>query len=394
MEHQQFPYYIEDWILWAGNIVDDQGTVVDHPYYQTFYPRIKLANYDIGFINYSCENILQGIGFTDKQLKTAAKIITKYRRQISQKLDITPDYLLDSELPPHRIPCRAVDRRFAISRDNNRYIVQFPYDPKMVSTMHEYREKSSGGFDWNRDARVWSIAALENNLAFLCDFVTQFNNHDWSIDASVVEDFAVVKKAQYNIFDYVPYLELANEDQVRVYNSNVYLDQALAELDLTQNLTQTVFFADNYGLRIGPKLTEYIKEQYSDIHQVLLTSQSRIFENGSKLHTDLSISNIEYFMKTVQAEHWVVVTFGIESTENNQLVEAVFDADVPGTRSCYHYQIGKKYTQHEFLLDKLEFESVVLFVDNTYVLNQLLSELAKSNMLSKVIYLYSHDTGK
>ena len=81
MSNQPFPYYIEDWILWLGRSKDDLGNDIDFPYYKS-YP-IKLANYDVTFINRSTENIRKGIGFTQRQLAMATKIVTKYQRQIT-----------------------------------------------------------------------------------------------------------------------------------------------------------------------------------------------------------------------------------------------------------------------------------------------------------------------
>lgn len=392
MEHQQFPYYIEDWVLWAGNQVDEQGNLVDFSYYQT--PKLKLANYDVSFIDHGCDNIVRGIGFTDRQLKTAAKIITKYKRQIAEKLDIAPDYLLDTELPPHRISTRNVDRRYVVGKNATGYTVKFPYDSMMVRNMYTRRNNSCGGYEWNRDARHWSIAPTEHNLALLYEYITKYSTQPWEIDPAVQEDFGVIENARSNIYNHVPYLDFDDNDQLCLYNSNPHLDVALKNFDLNANLARVVFFADNYGLSIGTKLTTRIEEQYNNIHQVLLTPQRKIFDNASRMHTDLAISDLEHFMATVGADHWMVVTFGLESTRRSGLVDAVLEVDVPGKKSYHQYRDGKKKNGHEFLLNESKSQSVVLFVDSTYVLSQLSIELPRSTSLLKVVYLYSHDTGK
>jgi hypothetical protein len=392
MEDQQFPYYIEDWILWAGNRVDEQGKLIDYYCYQPFSSRLRLANYDVSFIDHGCNNIINGIGFTDRQLMTAVKIITKYRRQIAKQLDISLDYLLES--PPHRLNTRKVNRQLVVRKNANRYIVQFPYDKVMVSDMFEYRGKSCGGYSWNEIDRCWSITANELNLSLLCKFIKKHKNRNWQIDPEIQEQFTIVNHIQDNIYNYVPYLDLNENNQLLVYNSNPCLDRALEEFDLNQSIARAVFFADNYGLQIGSRLTKCVKEQYNSIYQVLLASQSEIFQKGINLQTDLSISDLEYFMKNIQADHWIVVTFGMDLPGENALVDALLQTNVPGKQSHYQYRDKKKKIVYESLVSELKSESVVLFVDNTHVLSQLLSELPNRKSLLKVVYLYSHDTGK
>lgn len=392
MEDRQFPYYIEDWILWAGNRVDDQGKLVDHYYYQTFTTRLQLANYDISFIDHGCDNIINGIGFTDRQLITAVKIITKYRRQISKHLDISPDYLLESI--PQRLSTRKIDRRYIVSKRIDSYLVQFPYDSSMVNDIHNCRKQSCGGFIWDHYDRCWYISSNELNLSLLFKFIKKYKNHKWHLDPEVQDQFAIVKYSQDNIYNHVPYLDFTDDDRLVVYNSNPCLDKALEKFDLTQPLPRVVFFADNYGLRIGTELTKHIKEQYNSIYKVLLASQTTILEKGLKLQTDLSISDLEYFMQNIQADHWAVVTFGSDTPNENKLINAVLQTNVPGKRSYYQYRDKKKKSVNESLASESKSESVVLFVDNTHVLSQLLPELSNRKSLLKVVYLYSHDTGK
>ena len=261
----------------------------------------------------------------------------------------------------------------------------------MVTDMHNYRKLSCGGFEWNRNDRSWYIIPYELNLSLLYKFFKKYKNRNWQLDTEVKEQFVIVQHSHDNIYKHVPYIDFAEDGRLFVYNSNPYLDQALEEFDLAQSLSRVVFFADNYGLRVGPNLTKHIKEQYNSIHKVLLSSQSTIFDKGSRLQTDLSISDLEYFMQSVQADHWVLVTFG-NARKENKLVDALQQTNVPGKRSYYQYRDKEKKSVHDFLASDLKSESVVLFVDNTHALGQLSAKLPKS--LLKIVYLYSHDTGK
>ena len=383
---KQFPYYIEDWILWMGSKRDDLGNEIDFPYYRN--PPIKLANYDVSFVNRSTDAISNNIGFTERQLVTAVKIVTKYRRQILAKISADPEYLKQST--PQRLETREVDRSFAVHKHADRYEVRFPYNPAMVDAMHKLSAHSTGDYTWQSEQRCWHVGLTEANLALLRDFVANHKSHSWRIDTATKQDFDAVDAARGDELAHVPYVDLDHYGMPAVFNDNLHLKAALADFDWSQDLVNTAFRADNYGLRIGPKLTNYIKTQYSDIHKAVLASQAEIFARSKSLEPHLRINNLAQFMQTVRADYWVFVSFKYGKGLDTMAEEAV-TIDVPGEKLFYN---NSGETKFEFLkeLAALNTKEMVVFSDNAMMLSRAAPSLLSKPLL-RVIYLYGQETG-
>lgn len=387
--NKQFPYYIEDWIVWLGSKKDNLGNEIDFSYYRK--PPVKLANYDVSFVNRSTEAILRGTGFTERQLHTATKIVTKYRRQILNKINTDPGYLAETELPPHNLDVREVDRSFAVhKRQQDYYEVRFPYNVAMVESMHRLSAHSTGGYTWDKQNRYWHIRATEPNLALLRDFVRNHKSHSWSIDTETRNDFASVDSARSNIYAHVPYLEITESGTLEVFNANEHLAAALETFDFKQDIANVVFRADNYGLHIGPRLTNYVKTKYSNIYDTLLLSQADIFQLSKNLDCQFPLSSLEPFMKVIRAKHWLFVSVS-NKNEPSSMMKKAMSIEVPGQKIFCNNQGYKKY---DFLrqLDELDASKTVIFSDNSMLMSRLKSQLVKMLPL-RAIYLYGHNTG-
>lgn len=394
MASNQFPYYIEDWILWLGSKVDDSGAAVDFTYYRAF--PVKLANYDVSFINRSCDAINRGVGFTARQLATATIIVTKYRKQIKNKIGVDVDYLRDqpvflpdgtTPLPPHRLEVREVDRSFSVQRYRDHYQVRFPYNSQMVDRMHSLSTHSAGEFVWMKEERVWHVAATEVNLRLLRQFVSGNRSHSWNIDSKTVIDFKVADAAADDPLAHLPYLDINAQGQLQAFNTNQYLSAALQEFDWQQDFANAAFRADNYGMRIGPMLTAYIKTRYSDIHEALLLSQADIYAGSQNLNYCLNTSKVELFMQTVQAEKWVVVSFANDNASNNLLRSAI-EADAPGERIFHKSYGGSRDEFFQQLSDLSTNSEVVVLTDSTMMMKRVgLPHLEHAKLL-RVLYVY------
>ena len=386
---KQFPHYIEDWILWMGSRRDNLGNEIDFPYYRE--SPVKLANYDVSFVNRSAESIEHGIGFTERQLNTAAKIVSKYRRQILDKIGIDPVYLTETDLPPHRLSIREVDRSFSVCKQQDRYEVRFPYNPSMVDAMHKLSAHSTGDYTWNKHERCWHVGLTEPNLALLRDFVSNHKSHSWSVDAETRADFKVVDAVREDELAHVPYLDLDYYSKLAVFNVNPHLQAALdADFDWQQDPVNAAFRADNYGLRIGPRLTNHVKTQYSDIHKAVLTSQAEIFAKSKSLEPHLRINNLAQFMRTIHADRWVFVSFKYGNGLSAMAEEAV-TIDVPGEKLFYNDRGVNKFDFLKELAD-IDTSNTVIFTDNTMMMNRVAPSLLSKPLL-RIIYLYGQDTG-
>lgn len=383
---KQFPYFIEDWILWMASKRDDLGNEIDFSYYRK--PPIKLANYDVSFINRSADGIERGMGFTERQLHAAAKIIAKYQRQIVDKINKDPVYLTETDVPPHRLAVREVDRSFSVRKHQNYYEVRFPYNPVMVDAMHKLSAHSTGDYNWNKSMRCWHVGLTEPNLALLRDFVRSHKNHSWSVDAETRFDFANVDSIRADELAHVPYLDLNDHDKLTAFNTNPHLKAALdADFDWNQDLVNAAFRADNYGLRVGPKLTNHIKTHYSNIHKAVLATQAEIFTRSKSLDTNLRINDLEQFMKTIHADRWIFVSFEYGAGLSVMAEEAI-NIEVPGEKLFYHNSGTNKFDFFEELKGE-DMSNTVVFTDGGLLISRVVPSLL-SRPLLRTIYLYGH----
>ena len=383
MESKPFPYYIEDWILWLGNKRDNSGNTIDFSYYRT--PPVKLANYDVGFVNRSAEAIDRGTGFTERQLATAKKIVTKYRRQILTRIKNDPEYLNVPGLPPHRLEIREVNRSFTVNKLTDCYEVRFPYNPQMVDGMFRLSMRGTNPYDWDKENRVWRIGLTEINLNLLRSFVSKHSAHGWYIDAATQDDFAEVDAIQADPLAYVPYIDLDFYGKPAAFNTNPHLKDVLAaKFDWNQDPANAAFRADCYGMRVGPKLTNYIETYYSKIHAALLTSQHDIYDLSQSLDCCLTTENLAEFMRTVQAKYWVFVSFG-DSKRLGCMMETAMDVEVAGEKLFFTGRSFKNDIIYE--INSLNSREMVLFTDNTMMMKRLAPALMRSAPL-RLIYLY------
>ena len=378
---KQFPYYIEDWILWMGSKRDDLGNEIDFPYYRT--PPVKLANYDVSFVNRSAEAIGRGIGFTERQLGTAAKIVAKYQRQISGKLDTDIGYLTESPLPPHRLDIREVDRSFNIRKHTDHYAVRFPYNAPMVDAMHKLSARSTGDYSWNKSNRHWHIGLTEPNLAFLREFVQSHNSHSWGIDAATQKDFAAVDTALENIYAHVPYLELTDTG-LTVFNSNPNLDSALNSFDFGQDLANAAFSADNYGLRIGTNLTTAVRNQHPAIADILLASQRQLIEDTKTLEVKVHAGTLEQFMKTVHCDYWIFANY---DARGHNLSETALNIDVPGEKIFVTHSKQQAVADVVDEINRSGQHRIVVLCDNSMLTTRLWHMLLSKNIF-RLIYMH------
>jgi hypothetical protein len=379
MASKQFPYYIEDWILWIGNRVDNQGNEIDFPYYRT--PPLKLANYDVSFVNRSAETIKEGQGFTERQLSTAVKIITKYRRQILSKISIDPEYL--KQETPQKLETREVDRSFSIRKQQDRYEVRFPYNPAMVDAMHKLSARSTGDYAWQSEQRAWHVGLTEANLVLLRDFVTTHKSHSWNMDKATQSDFAAVDAALNNIYAHVPYLEITNHG-LAVFNSNPNLDAALKSFDFDQDLANAAFYADNYGLHIGQALTEVIQQQYPAIANILLTSQRQLIEDTKTLEVKVHAGTLEQFMKTVYCDHWIFANY---DSRGHSISEIAVNIDVPGEKIFVTNSKQQAVVDIVNDLNRSGKHRIVVLCDNSMLTTRLWNMLLSKN-ISRLIYMH------
>lgn len=382
MENKQFPYYVEDWILWLGRHCDNRGNEIDFPYYRSW--PVTLANYDVTFIVRSCAAIKKGVGFTDRQIDMAVNIITKYKRQISKKITSDTNYLLDHK--PTRLTTRVVDRSYSVISCNGGYLVKFPYQANMVDDMYKLSAQRAGEFTWVKHQRHWFVDKTERNLVLLQKFITSHAKHQWSLDKQFQDHITTIKKICHDHPSvYRPCLELVHNNRLEVFNQTPALTAALENFNFDDDIANAAFRANNYGMCIGPNLAKQIWMQYPNIANILLRSQAEIYSNSQTLNTHLLIQHLDELMKTLRADYWIFLKTKptIRRTVEN------FDHVQPSTGKKISYYVGLS-NPSGIIIDKireLNTKEIIIVSNNSMVIARMMNHLASLDILRTI---YSH----
>ena len=381
--NKQFPHFVEDWILWLGCRVDKLGNIIDFPFYVT--PPVKVANYDVAFIENTGQALVQGIGFTKSQSQLAVRIITKHRKQIKKQLNIDVDFLLTN--PEFKLPIRDVQNNFEIvNGSDNYYIIKFPYQPKMVDRMHNLSAHSSGDFRWNSDDRLWSISKTEKNLKLLYKFLNEFNKHPWKVDNSIQQDLDVAHQAITNYYNCIPNIDLVDNQYV-VNNSNEYVDRALIDFDFSQPVPDLCLRLEKYGLFPGKNLTTYVQNKYTNISSALLTGQTDILKLGRKFESPVNYENLEDIMKSVNARFWVFITLQKNSTSASRAREIAFNTPTVGEVIFLSHNRGSHEDSASIISD-LDLKDSIIITDNSMIIGKYYTKKIIKTPVMKMFYLF------
>jgi len=381
--NKKFPHFVEDWILWLGCRVDRLGNIIDFPFY--IDPPVKVANYDVGFIENTSDTLVQGIGFTKSQSQLAVRIITKHRKQIKKKLNIDVDFL--STNPEFKLPIREVQNNFEIvNGPDNYYIVRFPYQPKMVDYMHTLSAHSSGDFKWNSDDRLWNISKTEKNLRLLYKFLNEFDKHPWKVDNKTQHELDVAQQAITNYYNYIPNIDLVDNQYV-VNNSNEYVDRALKDFDFSQTVPNLCLKLEKYGMFPGKNLTTYVQNKYTNISSALLTSQTDILKLGRKFESPINYKNLEDIMKSVDARFWVFITLQKNSTSTSRAREIAFGTPTTGEVIFLSHD-RNLHKDSASIISDLDLKDSIIITDNSMIIGKYYTKRIIKTPVMKMFYLF------
>jgi len=260
--------YVEDYLEFLYGTMDKEGngTSLSKFSMHNNNNKIKLATYDkspVASMGAFCakartENYESCL--TDRQIELARKIITKYRRQFLLVGIVLPESDLDIKL---RHPVRKIDRSKYLEHDvaNKQLNLKFPYDPKKISSLHDYVNASSGKAEWINSDRRWQFDLTEGNIVKILDL---FQNEDLKIDESLTSIVTDVLTAgpkdlpSLTLEDGV--MKLANcHPQV-----NEYLKSLNWEANQINKLASWASQAVALGLRIDETVLDKLLEQHND----------------------------------------------------------------------------------------------------------------------------------
>ena len=155
---KRFPS-VEDYIeVINGDRNPDTGKIYD--LFSSTPPIVSLARYDVQILSSMSETTQSGRSLTDRQAELAIKLVLKYRKQLEkQNIDVSP-----VETPSFRLGIRQIDRRRLLYVNNNKIVLQFPYDTKLINDIRELAKLSQGAWGFDNDKRAWCLAITEANV--------------------------------------------------------------------------------------------------------------------------------------------------------------------------------------------------------------------------------------
>lgn len=187
--------------------------------------------------------VSKGYGFTEKQANLCLKIISRHKNKLNDYFKTDIQQYIDN--PTYRTPIRQLSDRniYAMSIiESEQFIklirVVFPYDQEIINDIREKKEKFTYAA-WTNSA--WEFSLDEKSLNFW-----YLNKHfqKFSLSEEIKDYFDQIKDIEKNYLNYVPYIDIENENFV-FKNVSKYVKQPT-----TNNLTKTLFEAKLQGINV------------------------------------------------------------------------------------------------------------------------------------------------
>ena len=276
--------YVEDYLEFLYGTMDKEGNSTSAFSYSMLNKgKIKLATYDkspvasMGSFCMKARVDQYESCLTDRQVELARKIITKYRRQLLLHGIILPDSDQDIEL---RHPTRKIDRTKYLEHDaeKKQLNLKFPYDPKKISTLHDYVNTGAGKVEWTNAERRWQFDLTEGNVAKILEL---FQNEDLKIDESLTEIITDVMSAGPKD---LPCIAI-HDDMMHLPNCHPRVDEYMRSVgwDPSQ-LDKLAIWASqavSLGLQVDESAIDLLLERYSkDIVDIIINRKSTLPSNN------------------------------------------------------------------------------------------------------------------
>lgn len=243
------------------------GTVT--PPVTKYQSSIKLARYDISFVQNATFFINNGQGLTELQRNLAIKLTNKYRRQY-KKMGIYIDKIVEN--PVWATPLRKVDRTKAFDVDNESIYLKFPYDQERIKELHQQIRDGQlitegSQSNWKQTERYWKFDLIEPNMVLLWSWARD-NGFVPSDDAKKIYDKyqeIQLNKKKYSIHAIVEdgklKIQNAPEELQEYWNTNI------AKLDIKEQIKSCTDLA----IKIDFDLLNYYN--YNSIQQKILSDR-------------------------------------------------------------------------------------------------------------------------
>lgn len=300
--------FVEDYIEFIGGYRDYSGKQLI--LFEVLPSPINLARYDVKIINSLCVQTAEmNRPYTDKQSELAVKLVQKYKKQLSN-LDrpiAVPD-ILDN----FRLGIRLIDRTKTVKLVDNKIIVKFPYDIKLISLMKKQVHDGQGSTIFHDEDKSWSLGLTENMINWVMAVLPSF---DFVIDQEIKDLFNKILEVESKAFDIKLVLQ---DNKLTITNANesliAYVEQKLGGFN-TNNIIKLVDYGPVLQYSIDSVLHDLVKLQVTELEYDLIIRRINKFKKDR-----VSIDQIlEYARKTERLPIYVYDT-GLPKSNTNEII--------------------------------------------------------------------------
>lgn len=277
-----------------------------------FAPIINLARYDTTFLDSVTDHTLQGGALTDRQAELALKLIFKYQRQLATK-GIGVETMAT---PKYRLPLRHLDRSKRVWIEDDKMIMKFPYDAKMIQELRELLAMRQGAAHFDKEQKAWHVALTEFNTNFIVTWATG-HKFDISTDLSdIMSDILAVEKQPYKI-------ELCRVNgALTITNAETSLLEYLQSINVTLSDQDLIKLVD-LGCELGYEVSDQVWQEVDDLVGADITAFMR--KSDYEMAGDSGqISRLFTYAQLV-----------------NRLPMVVFDPSATGSEKIYMQTLGQ-----------------------------------------------------
>ena len=259
---------------------------------------ISTNRYDSSIIDSFTNQIISGIGFTEKQSALAIKIINRYSEQLSEETG--KDVRVFLENPQYKYKIRKiVTNRSIVIVDNKTIEARFPYDEHFVAEIrkHKTQNPNLGEIMWDRERTAWVFPLVEDNLRFLCDLCSDTT---FEYDEQFAQYANEISHIIQNIEQYVPTLAI-DDGELKILNS----PKNMPKIDTT-DIVEAALQARKFGVASwSDDIDHYLNSDLVNprIREFLTTSDGASFALST---SETDVQCLKTILKTMGPSLFIV----------------------------------------------------------------------------------------
>lgn len=259
--------FVEDYIEYIGGYKEITGKVL--VFFETTGSPISLARYDVKIVDsLAIQTSEQSRAYTDKQAELAIKIIRKYERQLNNQKVFLPE-----TLDKFRLGIREIDRAKRLLIQDNKIILKFPFDTKILPIVKRLSKESDGYAKFDYDTKQWILGLTEPML-------------NWSVSLARANDFEIDRWAQ-KLYDCMLSLEQTEykielcevDGQLKITNAAPslldYINLNLGGIN-KNNLVKLIDNAAVLGYSISKNLLEQVSINQNQFCKLLVNRHVKL----------------------------------------------------------------------------------------------------------------------